>query len=114
MLPSENQLKKEKDIERVFKKGKSFKEGFLVLKIINNDLENSRFGFVVSTKISKKASLRNKIKRRLRELVRARLKKIKTGADGLFVAVPGIEEKDFWEIEDTMNKIFLRAKLFNG
>lgn len=115
MLPKVNRLKRKKDFEQVFKKGKGFKEDFLFLKINNNNLKNNRFGFVVSKDFSKKATLRNKIKRRLREIVRIKLKQIKKrGVDGVLVALPGLETKDFWEIEETVNKLFKRAKILSG
>lgn len=109
MLPKQNRLKKKKDFERVFKEGQGFKEDFLFLKVVKNNLKISRLGFVVSKNFSKKATLRNKIKRRLRELVRINLSKIKKGIDGALVAQPGLETKDFWEIEEVINKLFTKA-----
>ena len=111
MLPKVNRLQKEKDIERVFKKGKGFKEDFLVLKTLKNDSNKIRFGLVVSQKVSQKASTRNKIKRRLSELVRSKLKSKApvSRSDNLLIAAPGLETKDFWEIEETMNKLFQKA-----
>ena len=112
MLPKENRLSKKKDIERVFKEGKGFKEDFLILKIVKNGLKNSRFAFIVPQQVSKKASLRNKLRRRLRELVRLKFKKIKGGLDLVFLATPGLEEKDFWELDETINKLFQKTKCF--
>lgn len=111
MLAKINRLKKRKDFELIFKKGKKFKEDFLVLKIIKNNLNQSRFGFIVGGKISKKATLRNKIKRRLRELVRKKLEKIKKGFDAILIAKEGLENKDFWELEEIINKLFSKAKI---
>ncbi|MBZ9578256.1 ribonuclease P protein component [Patescibacteria group bacterium] len=111
MLVKINRLKKKKDFELIFKKGKGFKEDFLVLKMIRNNLKQNRFGFIVGGKISKKASLRNKIKRRLRELVRIKLKKIKKGFDVILIAQPGLENKDFWDIEEVISKLFSKAKI---
>jgi len=111
MLAKINRLKKRKDFELIFKKGKKFKEDFLVLKIIKNNLNQSRFGFIVGKKISKKATLRNKIKRRLRGLVRIKLGKIKKGFDVILIAKEGLENKDFWEIEEIINKLFNKAKI---
>ena len=110
MLPSINRLKRKKDIERVFGKGKRFKEGFLILKITKNALSQTRFGFIVSQKVSKGATLRNKIKRRLREMVSKKGKKFKKGLDALLIACPGLETKDFWETDETLNKLFKKAK----
>ena len=113
MLPPRHRLKRKKEIERVFKNGRGFKEDFLILKVVKNNLKDSRFTFVVSPKVSKKAALRNKIRRRLSELVRLKIKKIKKGIDGVLLATPGLEEKDFWEIEEAINKIFAKAKIIN-
>jgi len=112
MLPKENCLKAKKDFERILKEGESYKEDFLFLKMIKNNLKESRFGFIISQKISKKATLRNKVRRRLREIIKRRLDDVKKGDDVLIIARPGLEKKDFWEIEESLNKLFLRAKIF--
>jgi len=112
MLPKENRLTKKKDFEYVFKKGKSFKESFLIFKTIENHLGKSRFGFVVSKKISQKAFLRNKIKRRISEAVRCKIGKLKKRRfDGILMALPEIEKKDFWKIDETIEKLFKKAKI---
>ena len=105
-------LKKKKDFERVLKLGKGFKEDFIFLKIIKNDLKVNRFGLIVGQKISKKATLRNKIKRRLRVLVKTKLSKLKPGFDLVLLAIPGLETKDYWEMEETLNKLFKRVNIW--
>lgn len=111
MLSQKNRLKKKKDFERVLKRGKGFKEGFLVLKTIQNNLNIPRFGFVVSQKVSKKAVQRNKIKKRLRKLVFLKIPEIKKGIDGVFIALPGLENKNFWEIKEITDTLFKKAKI---
>ena len=95
MLPKENRLKKKKDFEEVFEKGKGYKEDFVYLKIRKNKLKLSRFGFIVSKKFSKKAVVRNKIKRKLRESIRTKLPRIKKGIDGVITIIPGLKVYDF-------------------
>jgi len=109
MLPKVNRLKKKQDIERVFKKGEGFKEDFLVLKIAENKLSQSRFAFVVSQKVSKKAVIRNKIRRQLSEAVGMRLKKLKKGIDALLIARPDFAIKDFWEMDEVIDRLFKKA-----
>ena len=111
MLAKRNRLKKQKDFERVFKKGRGAKEDFLYLKVVKNELKSSRFGFVVSKKFSKKAVLRNRIKRRLAELIRIKLPKIKKGIDVAIVVMPEFGTRDFWEIEEIVDKLFEKAKI---
>ncbi len=112
MLPRINRLKKKKDIEKVFKEGKGFKEGLLFLKLMKNGLQISRFGFVIRKKVAKGAVLRNKIKRRLREIIRVRLSKIKTGFDGVFVVLEGGADRKLKETEETIDRIFQKTNLF--
>ena len=112
MLPKEHRLKKEKDFERVLKKGKSKKGDFLILRVVKNNLKTIRIGVVVSRKVSKKAVLRNKTKRKLREAARANIKKIKPGYDLVFFTKKGIEKKSFSEIKKEVEKLIARAKLF--
>lgn len=111
MLPKENRLKNKKDFERVFKEGKGFREGPLFLKVVKNGLRESRFGFIVSKKVFKKATARNKIKRQLRWLVGNKVKAIKKGIDGILVVSPGLKNQNFPELAETIDRIFSRAKL---
>ena len=111
MLPKSARLKKKKDIEKVLKTGRKFKEDFLILAIIKNHLGKIRFGFIVSQAVSKKATIRNKLKRRLRELIQAKLNKMEKGTDGIILALPGLETKDFWEIETAVNRLFQKAQI---
>jgi len=113
MLPPKNRLKRKKDFGRVFREGESFEEDFLFLKIKKNNSGRKRFGFIVSQKVSKKAVLRNKVKRRLREVIRKKLPAIKSGIDGVLVAKKGAEKKDFSEIKGVINKLFKKAKILN-
>jgi ribonuclease P protein component len=105
MLAKLNRIKKKKDFETIFKKGKSLKSGFLVLRALKNDLKQNRFAFVVSQKVSKKATARNKVRRRLSEIIKTNLKNIKDGFDIVFVALPGIEKKEFLEIKVAAEKL---------
>ena len=111
MLPSKNRLKKKKDFEQVFKRGKSFQDNALSLKLTENNLKVSRFGFVVGLKVSKKAFLRNKIRRRLREIVKIRLPQTKTGLDVVLIVGQGFIDKDFQETVDVVNKLFKKAEI---
>lgn len=55
----------------------------------------AKFGFIISKKISKKAVVRNKIKRLIAEEVRANLDKFENGFRGIFLIKKGIiDEKD--------------------
>ena len=67
-----------------FEKG-SISTPFFVIKTAKNEMPNSRFGFTVSKKIDKRATVRNRIKRQVRSCIEENIEKIKPGKDFLFV-----------------------------
>lgn len=109
MMFKSGQLKKKKDFERVFKKGKSVNVDFLVLKFLPNELENSRLGIIVSLKVSKKAVVRNKIRRRIKEAIRLTSGNQGKQADGAIICRPGIEKMSFAQIRETIEKVLQKA-----
>ena len=111
MLVKENRLKNKRDFDIVFKEGKGYKEDFLFLKARNNDLEFSRFGIVVGKKVSNKAVVRNKIKRRLREILRRKIDRTKKGVDIILITLPGIEKQEFKDLEEKVDRIFKKAEI---
>ncbi|MCD6271040.1 ribonuclease P protein component [bacterium] len=111
MLPKKHRLKKKKEFERVFKEGKAAKKDLLFIRFLKNNLETTRFGFIVSKKISKKAVVRNKVKRRLREAAREMLPKIKPGYDIVVVAQRGIEKLNFFQIKDNLKELLKKIDL---
>ena len=111
MLPPENRLKKNKDFNKILKKGKRFNEEILSLIILKNELKYTRTGLMVDKKISKKAVIRNKIKRRIYSLIRNKLSNIKNGFDVLIITKPEIKEKNFFEINKIIDKILKKARI---
>jgi ribonuclease P protein component, eubacterial len=113
MLPKINRIKKEKDFGEVFRNSRSFKNALFIFKVKENSIGVNRFGFVVSNKVSKKAVVRNKIKRRLSEAVKIRMGNIKIGRDLVFIALPVIGKKEFSEIKEAVDSALISANLLN-
>lgn len=111
MLTKNYRLRKKKEISQVYKYGRNFFSQFIGLKVLNNKLLTSRFCFVVSNKIVPKAVRRNKIKRQLREIIRLKLKKIKSGADCLIIAKKGINELEYKQKEEEIISLLKKAHL---
>ena len=88
-LSAKNRLSKKRDFDTVFKEGKTVKGSFLFLKIAGNGTQISRFGFIISSKVSRKAVLRNKIRRELSDFTRINMSKIKGGYDIMVVIKNG-------------------------
>jgi len=113
MLPKINRIKKKKDFEELFKDSKSIRSNLFIFKIRKNNLGLNRFGFVVSKKISAKATVRNKTRRRLAESIKAKVTEIKPETDLIIIALPGIEKKEFLEIKEAINSALVKSGLIN-
>ena len=113
MIARISTIKKSKDFQLLFKKAKSFKTQLFVLKSARNGSGEKRFGFVVSQKVSKKATVRNKVRRRLAEAVRAEIENIKEGLDIVLIALPGIDKKEFSAIKIALKEALSKIKCFN-
>ena len=112
MIKKENRLTKDKEFDNVWQNGQASFDKTLGVKMVKNDLKISRLGILVGTKVSKKAVLRNKIKRRLRKIVRAQFEEIKPGFDIVIIALPACQKKELAELEISILDNFKKLKLF--
>ena len=92
----------------VYSGGKSWAGKELVLRALPNALDSSRFGFVVSRRLGK-AVVRNRIKRRLREI--ARQMPVQPGWDIIFIArIPALKA-DYNDLERSIRTLLSRADI---
>lgn len=89
MLKKQFRLKTNKDYQKVFKNSKPIYTENLIFRA-SKGRDITRFGFVVSNKIDKRATRRNSLRRRLRSIVQELMPDI---ADGYDVAI--LVKKDF-------------------
>lgn len=79
MIARDFRLRRASDFARVYKYGRSFGTKDLFIKAIKTNYDFNRVAIVVSKKVSKKAVVRNKIKRKCIELLRKRWDGLKPG-----------------------------------
>ena len=78
-------LKKNSDFRRLYAKGKSAANPYMVIYCRRNRTGETRLGFTVSVKLGH-AVVRNRIRRRLRETVRLNAQRLQPGWDLVLVA----------------------------
>ena len=112
MLPKVNRLGSKNEFELVKKKGKLFQsKSFGAIVYNREDKTPSRFGFIVSKKVSRKAVDRNKAKRKLRNVISEQLENIDYGFDLLILAKKGALSQNFEGVKKEMNSILISANL---
>lgn len=99
--------------QEVRRLGRSYVNHLLVLCALPNDLPYSRFGFAVNSRIGR-AVQRNRIKRRLREIMRLQQHRIQPGWDIVLIARQPIRSADYHEMEAACARLLGRAQLFQA
>ena len=113
IMKRQYRLRRNSDFLRVRQSGKFKASSLMVLAFLRNELDHSRFGFAVSKRMGN-AVQRNKIKRRLREVVRLRLPRIKAGFDYVFIARQPIRQATYQEIEQTIEYLLRKNDLWQA
>src|SRR4030043_184121 len=104
-------LKNKKDFEKVAKTGRPFFARELGFKLIKNNLTYNRYGIVVNLKVDKRAIVRNKIRRQLREIIRLNNENFKQSYDLMILTRESVKELKYKEIEEKLLKLFEKAKI---
>jgi ribonuclease P protein component len=110
MLPRGRRLTDSQAFGQVFRYGRGVSDELLVLKARRVPGEEIRAGVSVSKKLGK-AHLRNRIKRRIREAVRATLPRIAPGTHLVLVAKPGAGEADYSTLLSSLEMLLAKAGL---
>lgn len=97
-----------KRFSQIHQEGRSAANNFLVVRVLPNGLDYSRFGFMVSKRLGN-AVTRNKVKRRLREVVRQ--SPVKPGWDAVFIARRGAEKAAYHNLEQAAQNLLRRTQL---
>jgi len=111
MFTRANRLSKTKDVELVMKRGQSFFSPHFVIKHLKQ-ASGYRLTVVVSTKVSKSAVKRNRIKRVLRDELRNNLKRLKPG-DYALIVKPAAAKLESVLLRQQMMQLLQKVRLLN-
>ena len=95
----------------VHDKGRSWAAREIVIKVMPNGLDLTRYGLTVSRRVGK-AVVRNKIKRRLRGILRE--KNLPPGWDIIIIARNPAANADYTTLGKSVGNLLIRAGLFVG
>lgn len=117
MLSRQNRLRQRFDFIKVKRHGQSVSRRFFYVSYLKNERERTpRFGFVVSRRLDKRATVRNRAKRLLREAVRLWLKenqvwlgRFPLGFTIVFTARKEILKADYGQIYRLVGEILSTA-----
>jgi len=92
----------------VYQKGSTYIDRLIVMKVLSNGLDLSRYGFAVTKKVGK-AVQRNRLKRLLRQIVGSKL--LKPGWDIVFIVRRRAVDTDYHQLEKAIAGLLSRARL---
>lgn len=94
-------LKKNKDFQYIYRKGKSYANKYLVMYVLENGTSQNRLGISVSKKVGNSV-VRHHLTRLVRESYRLNEEQFKKGYDLVVIVRPSAKEKGYHEIESAL------------
>ncbi len=105
----DRRLRKSSDFQLLRERGISRAHPLLILRAARNELPYSRFGFIVGRRVAAKAVIRNRLRRRLREIVRRA--SVQGGWDVLLIARKAAIEEQYETLQEAVLELVRRAGL---
>lgn len=102
----QSRLRHRKEFDAVFRQGCIWANDLLVLRSLLNHLDHNRYGFVTSKRLGR-AVVRNRVRRRLREALRAL--PLLAGWDIVISARASAGRSDFHDLKKAVAKLLDRA-----
>ena len=105
-------LKKTREFQKVYKKGKSFANKYLVMYILTNERTENRLGISVSKKVGNSV-VRHRLTRLIRESYRLNKDLFIKGIDIVIVARTGAKDIDYSKVENALLHLGKLHKILN-
>ena len=110
-MRKEEHLTKPQQYASIYRKGSSRSSNLLVMRALPNGLPISRYGFSVSKRVGG-AVIRNKVKRRLREILR--VMPVKSAWDIVFIVRPAAATADYATLKKAVEGLLARDGLLES
>ncbi len=106
-------LRTNDDFAKVYKNGRNYWNRNLTIYVLKNDLDYTRVGYSVTKKIGNSV-VRNKLRRRMREIVRLNFQYLKPGYDIVIIPKKSTVNIDYFELEKNMLHLFKLSKILRN
>ncbi|MGK7942970.1 MAG: ribonuclease P protein component [Microcystaceae cyanobacterium] len=120
-LPKANRLKNHRNFHQVYQQGKAYKSSHLVLRALYGGLGSfdssqlpTRFGITISRKVSKKAVIRNRLKRQIRSGIRTLLPQVLPGWRVIIIVRRCAIECKYEHFLRELKKLLIEAEIIYG
>ena len=100
-MNSYDSLKKNRDFQNVYKNGKSKANKYLVMYVLENQLDSNRLGISVSKKVGNSV-IRHHLTRLIRESYRLNKDMFNSGLDIVVIARESAKDRKYKEIESAL------------
>jgi ribonuclease P protein component len=110
-MKKEQRLRRRSDFSAAYRRGRVQGNQLLVVRVLPNQLEVARFGFAVS-KVVGGAVVRNRVKRRLREI--ARQLPVRPGVDVVVGARKAAAGASSVELREAMTRLMRRSDVLDA
>ncbi len=94
-------LKKNADFQKVYRRGKSKANRYLVMYVMDNNMEKNRLGISVSKKVGNSV-VRHHLTRLIREIYRLHEEEFNIGLDFAVVVRPSAKDIDYHTMESAL------------
>ncbi len=106
-------LRRPADFEALQRLGTSRAHPLLVVRAVRNGLDRTRYAFSTGHRLGG-AVVRNRVRRRLREIVRSLAPCVESGWDVLVVARPESVSASYAELRETLARLFRRVGILTS
>lgn len=110
MIAQKNRLKKA-DFEQIFRNGNKSYNQYCNIRYQANGLDYCRFAVIVSNKISKKATERNKVRRRIKAVLKENLSKFSGNYDIVITVLSPLTQLDFTQLRENFINLLKKIRL---
>lgn len=115
-LPKQYRLTRTDEFSKVYRYGKQATTRHIVVKVLEIREEQlvkscSRFGITISQKVSKRAVVRNRLKRQVRAALRLLMPRLKSGLWVVIVLRSPAVQCDYWQFLRELEQLFLELEV---